>query len=202
MTYPEFRKMNAIFLLKLTLETWTSCRVDAICLFNSIIPSWRLNSFVSSINDWFWFCTEKLISAFSWKISEELSWLLIRDVGLVLFLCWLVIRSFLLLWYVDSFEDVWTNNVFGLSRDFSPCLFIDIELLQEDVSGPDQQVFLVWVMLESCWSAFVACTVSFKALTPLLIDDGSLAEDLPRIPPRITSSVNFDRSEIQNKMKC
>ena len=69
--------------------------------------------------------------------------MLIRDVGLVLFLCWLVIRSFLLLWYVDSFEDVWTNNAFGLSRDFSPCLFIDIELLQEDVSGPDQQVFLV-----------------------------------------------------------
>ena len=79
------------------------------------------------------------------------------------------------------------------------CLFIDIELLQDDASGPDQQVFLVCVMFESCWRAFVACTVSFKALTPLRIEDGSLAEDLPKSPPRITSSGNFGCSEIENQ---
>ena len=43
--------------------------------------------------------------------------------------------------------------------------------------------------------------MSFRALTPLLIEDGSLAEDLPKSPPRITSSGNFDCSEIQNQRR-
>ena len=134
---------------------------------------------------------EKSTTDFSGQSLVSFASLTIESGQCVLF----ATRSFFLFWYVDrSFEEDLSIDVMGLSRFLCLCLFVGIELPQVYAEEPDQQVLLVKEMFESCWRAFVAWTVSFNALTPLLIEDGSLADDLPKMPPRIISSWKDDWS--------
>ena len=89
-------------------------------------------------------------------------------------------------------EDGSSSSIFD--SPFCFCLSMGIWLhpdLADELGSicVDQQFLLVDEILDdSCCRAFVVSRVSFSAFTPHLIEDGSFAEDLPRIPPKTISS--------------
>ena len=172
--------------ISLTLET------DAICLLTSIISSWG-RCCLSLATNMSWSGGGKSTNSLS-KHASLLFSVAILKFGLLLWLA----GYFILLWFTNGlFMVVLSLQFVSVVWTFCFGLMDGIELPQTDVDGLFQQVFLAREMVESCWIAFDACTVSFKTLTPALIEDGRFADDLPNRPPEISSSGKLDWSEIK-----